>query len=709
MSDPGADGTPAPAPAADDSPSGLPGKQSAAKDKNCPFCGQAFTSSSLGRHLDLYVKEKNPKPPDGIHDVDAIRKMRSGITRRQPRGSLARRDSAGNFTSTPPASTKKPSPSVDGNAARTAHDASTPARAPDTPLVVDQQAFKYPFQPTWEATGVILDIPTPTDAADRSMVLDDDASQDSHMGRRVSHSTHHHPHRSGASRSSQKAQLDARHRTSDAMDTARAAELALREVLSSWRAAKQHIDMNSQPFDFDPLSLDFPALTLQCLRPPPTLFSSIPHPTSTSWSIEPPSEKQREALRVYFQEHFQRWKSICASATTAANEDLSYPPLQTLAPDVRESVLNAEKSATVLEAQVSEHVESMYQIWNDLAPDRKRELWIVELARGIGRRQKEVDAVKEQRRLLQQENANLKSQVEQLNRLQQPREFRVSSPATIPIEESIVAYMFGNPIAMARRGIGLDGEARHMDLNTVVSVAIERWKSVIVSSRSQGMAAQRPLDQSISVPAPISATVHAPSRVVPTQKVRPATQQSSSKAAQSRQMQQQRQQQHQQQEEQQTASNVSVNETSDTAPSATATPVLETSATPVDASNNDSDEDADADMDEDESYHQSSTVKTDSAQQHTFGTGQSPQQHRQNTLQEQHDQRHASASQTKGVQPRPTISGNNQYMVNGSGDSRRPTIPNMGMAVSMQQQPQQAIYNGFGVGGGTDGDPMYMD
>ena len=50
----------------------------AAKDKNCPFCGQAFTSSSLGRHLDLYIRAKNPKAPDGIHIVEEIRKLQIG-------------------------------------------------------------------------------------------------------------------------------------------------------------------------------------------------------------------------------------------------------------------------------------------------------------------------------------------------------------------------------------------------------------------------------------------------------------------------------------------------------------------------------------------------------------------------------------------------------------------------------------------------------
>jgi hypothetical protein len=34
----------------------------ASKDRNCPFCNQAFTSSSLGRHLDLYIKPKVSAP-----------------------------------------------------------------------------------------------------------------------------------------------------------------------------------------------------------------------------------------------------------------------------------------------------------------------------------------------------------------------------------------------------------------------------------------------------------------------------------------------------------------------------------------------------------------------------------------------------------------------------------------------------------------------
>ena len=92
------------------------GRAGAPKDKQCPFCSQHFTSSSLGRHLDLYIKEKNPKPADGMHDVVEIRKMRGGITRRQPRNSTSRREN-----STPagtPGAHERRSPALDSDIPR---------------------------------------------------------------------------------------------------------------------------------------------------------------------------------------------------------------------------------------------------------------------------------------------------------------------------------------------------------------------------------------------------------------------------------------------------------------------------------------------------------------------------------------------------------------------------------------------------------------
>ncbi|KAF4447011.1 hypothetical protein F53441_9409 [Fusarium austroafricanum] len=455
--------------------SGTP-KAGAPKDKNCPFCGQAFTSSSLGRHLDLYIKEKNPKPADGIHDVDAIRKLRGGITRRQPRGSLGGRREASTPVGTPKAPVMKDT-SVPDN-----EDFRSPVLSKDNQLSVDSTMTYTPaFQPTWEATGVMNDIPK------RGSWESDAASEP--------------PKRPGMQRTVskqaiQKAQFDVKQRLSDAMDTARAAELALRELLSSWRAAKVQLDSNSMPFDFDPLSLDFPALTLQCLQPPPTLFSSTQHPTSTSWSVQSPGHREFEALRTFFAGEFKAWKVTCASATTAVMDEFKYPPSANNFRNPRESVRKAEKMAEQLEAQVDEHLQSAYTVWETLPIQRQQELWILELARGVGRKHKEAEKMKEQQHRLKQENANLKSQIEQLNKLQQPKEFKLATPVTVPIERELLALSYEQAVK-GGRAVGFCMDDSQLDLGALVARSIERWKSVIASTRANaaGMNAQRALDQ----------------------------------------------------------------------------------------------------------------------------------------------------------------------------------------------------------------------
>ncbi|KAJ3495995.1 hypothetical protein NLG97_g2987 [Lecanicillium saksenae] len=455
-------------PSAETPDAGTP-KLGAPKDKNCPYCGQAFTSSSLGRHLDLYIKEKNPKPPDGIHDVDAIKKLRGGITRRQPRGSIGgRREVSSTPTGTPKTSKKE---------TRTASDPDTPKASQipkDGQYAVDSTLSKFPFAPR----------PLPT--ANKSQK----PPKRPVAGRTVS------------KQMVQKAQFDVKQKLADAMDTARAAELALREIIGSWRSAKQEIDNTSMPFDFDPLSLDFPALTLQCLKPPPTLFSSTQHATSTSWSVQSPGEREFGALKTYFEEAFKAWTVTCASATTAVTEELITLPTGQSAWNVREAVQKAEQSAASLEKQVDEHLESAFVVWESLPEQRRNELWVLELARGVGRKQKDIDRFKDEQHRLKQENASLRSQVDQLNRLQQPREFKLLSPTTYPLDRDLIARAYGAGVRGAK-SIGFDVEDRKFDLATVVARSISRWKNVITSTRasSSGMSAQKPLETPSS-PAP---------------------------------------------------------------------------------------------------------------------------------------------------------------------------------------------------------------
>jgi hypothetical protein len=214
-------------PKMDETPTGPPEANTtkAVKDKSCPYCHQAFTSSSLGRHLDLYIREKNPKAPDGLHDVDAIRKIRQNITRRQPKCAVARRGTSASASVGTPTAASRRSP-VSGDADSSA------ARSPLSPKDGQQagaiSGSNYLYKPRWEDTGVINEL------AVRPAGASGDAGSDG-TGRGGGRPA---PSQRSVSRQTLKQQLDVRQQIQDAEDRSRAAELALRELLGSLRAAK---------------------------------------------------------------------------------------------------------------------------------------------------------------------------------------------------------------------------------------------------------------------------------------------------------------------------------------------------------------------------------------------------------------------------------------------------------------------------------------
>ncbi|OIW24813.1 hypothetical protein CONLIGDRAFT_583226 [Coniochaeta ligniaria NRRL 30616] len=440
------------------------------KDKKCPFCNKDFTSSSLGRHLDLWIKDKNPKPADGLHNVDEIRKMRGGVTRRQHKKSLGARRLSSTSVATSaatPIAASKTSPA----ASEHVDSAASPmARKDSAPAIPGFNVHNF------AATGVINNI---------------------EHNRAPSTST---PSREVAAQQTKVSQLnmDMVKKIQDAEDTARAAELALREMVSSWRAAKLQIDMSSMPFDFDPLSLDFSALTLQCLQPPPTLSSFNPFPTESSWSIQLPGQQQFTALQAYFAEEFRKWRIKCAAATTALQEDIQYPPSEfSLNDDPQEAVRRAEKLADDLEKKVKDHIDTAYIRWEALPQHRKQDAWILELARSVVKKQTRIETMQEEQHRLRQDNANLRSQIDQLNKLQQPREFKLMTPATLPIDPKFIDFCLEEAVVHGRRTLGMNLDDRRSDIGTVVGTAIDRWKRVVVSHRpsGSGILGKRTVDQ----------------------------------------------------------------------------------------------------------------------------------------------------------------------------------------------------------------------
>ena len=185
--------------------SGTPGKLPAPKDKRCKFCQAPFTSSSLGRHLDLYIKGKNPKPPDGLHNVDEIRRMRGNVTRRQARTSTSSTKREGSTSSSKPTPLRdERSPSI----IRYYTDGERPEKG---------SVMMRLNEANWQVTGVINNLPPPSSAevAPRYM-----------------------KRRDSSRRMSLKNDLGSRHDALEERDRGRAAELALKEVLGSIRAAK---------------------------------------------------------------------------------------------------------------------------------------------------------------------------------------------------------------------------------------------------------------------------------------------------------------------------------------------------------------------------------------------------------------------------------------------------------------------------------------
>lgn len=164
------------------------------KDRKCQYCNQPFTSSSLGRHLDQFLFKKKP---DGIHDVEEIRRIRSGITRRQARTTAGKRDGS-------PESVHKVGISESYGAAE-----SSASKAREAPV---RMMFNTP---TWHATGVINDIPDPSRTLETPRI----------------------PTATSRPDSVPLPEYSSRGVPANSPDTLKALELALREVLDNIKAA----------------------------------------------------------------------------------------------------------------------------------------------------------------------------------------------------------------------------------------------------------------------------------------------------------------------------------------------------------------------------------------------------------------------------------------------------------------------------------------
>ncbi|OKL61074.1 hypothetical protein UA08_03476 [Talaromyces atroroseus] len=401
-------------------------KGSAVKDKECQYCHQAFTSSSLGRHLDQYLFKKKP---DGIHDVDEIRRIRSSITRRQARTS--------NKHESPDVGVRKGhNDSPDGGA----HDPA--ARLRDTP--------RFLFNtPSWHATGVINDLPEST-------------TQDV-----VNSSRTPMPQPQTVATSS----LDyTRNSKAKDADTVRALELALQEVLDNIRAATTISRARLSPFDFDVQSESYPALVLKLLPPPPALFATHPFATPTSFPMEPPGVSQVEVVRHALRAHIEQWRNGQLAAADTGNSGGRSKNNQVNDP----SVIN--RTAQQHDEISSRHLDLAYQNWMVLPADVKKDAWQLELTRAFVRESEKRKDLEGQLTRVQQEANQLRAQVERLGSCQWPREFALFPPDMLPLSRDAARELDALDSSTANAG------SSRWDYDNIVA----KWKRVVMHDKSMG-------------------------------------------------------------------------------------------------------------------------------------------------------------------------------------------------------------------------------
>lgn len=180
----------------------------APNDRRCQYCQHHFTSSSLGRHLDQFLFRKKP---DGIHDVEEIRRLRGSITRRTAKASAKAKQDRERCHSTP-----QTTPPVD-------------QRSPAGNINVDLNATPvdgYRVRvnaPNWQSTGVINGLPGPSTVEPASENVNPTT------GKRIY---------SSIETAAAKDILGLRGDLGYEKETTRALELALREVLDCIQAAR---------------------------------------------------------------------------------------------------------------------------------------------------------------------------------------------------------------------------------------------------------------------------------------------------------------------------------------------------------------------------------------------------------------------------------------------------------------------------------------
>ncbi|KAK5091803.1 hypothetical protein LTR70_006333 [Exophiala xenobiotica] len=371
----------------DDGANGSNTKPTAVKDKECPYCHQKFTSSSLGRHLDQFI---NKKKPDGVHDVEGIKKMRAGITRRTVRG--GRRDVERSEERSGHASPNHSSNQVPTPAFLESLNKSEPG--------TNDVRFN---RMGWQSTGVITDPVNHVASARAVSPMLSGGVNNATAGSKRTFSTY-------------AADLPG----ASANETNKALELSLREVLDAVSVATKKAAPLPEPFPFDLTSQTFPGLCLLLLPPPATLFQPSPFATSTTIPLQPPGMEQLHALRQKIRFALDQWK-------WDALAHVQRHPSQNNT-TVGEEAERLTRTAQERIEDAMRHLETAFHYFMSNGPEQQYQLWSIELLRAYKREQDRLKEATERIARITQEASQLQQQIDYLSRCQWPREMALWPP-----------------------------------------------------------------------------------------------------------------------------------------------------------------------------------------------------------------------------------------------------------------------------------------
>ncbi|KAJ9649197.1 hypothetical protein H2198_010896 [Neophaeococcomyces mojaviensis] len=447
-------------------------KAQGSKDKECQFCHQKFTSSSLGRHLDQFISKKKP---DGIHDVDEIRRLRAGITRRTAR------NKKGEFSTDHSETHDK---SAHPSPAQASSDVPTPAFLESlnkSAAGTNNLSFN---RLGWQSTGVITDPPglSTSGAPVASPLLTAGLNSSSANGL------------AGSKRSFSAYAADI---PSSAAETARALELSLREVLDAISSATKRGTPLPEPFPFDITTRTFPSLVVALLPAPATLFQSSPFSTPTTIPLKPPGPEHLQTLRQVIRDTLDHWK-------WDALGHVQRNSLQNGVNISEEAANLTQRTQTHIENGLL-HLDTAYAFYTSLSPEQQYQQWSIELLRAFKTEQDKLKEANERIARITQEASQLQQQIDYLSRCQWPREM-----AQWPPKRNTFSSAVQKELATSAGVNTFDAVARNLNSATAFNTSggndkwdfdklVNKWKRHVREDRAR-RGAPTPMSNSMLPP-----------------------------------------------------------------------------------------------------------------------------------------------------------------------------------------------------------------